>query len=100
MVKPVKNLHGLSPVEDWIQYSQYVEQERDALARRVEQLRERLNEVPREVPTNWCDSLLTGGSAVIKTADGREVEALLLGIQTRQRDFVAKALADDDKENL
>ena len=29
MIKPVKNLHGLSPIEDWIHHSQWLEQERD-----------------------------------------------------------------------
>ena len=29
MIQPVKNLHGLSPIEDWIQHSQWLEQERD-----------------------------------------------------------------------
>lgn len=29
MIKPVKNLHGLSPIEDWMQHSQWLEQERD-----------------------------------------------------------------------
>lgn len=29
MIKPVENLHGLSLIEDWIQHSQWLEQERD-----------------------------------------------------------------------
>lgn len=38
MIKPVKHLHGLSPIEDWIQHSQYVEQQRDELRKRIEGL--------------------------------------------------------------
>lgn len=37
------------------------------------------------VPTNWCDSLLTGKDAPELPLGGREVEALLRGIQDRIR---------------
>ena len=38
------------------------------------------------VPSNWCDSLLTGPTAVIpKNCDNRAIEALLRGIQDRIR---------------
>jgi hypothetical protein len=37
------------------------------------------------VPTNWCDSLLTGKDAPKLPLGGREVEALLRGIQDRIR---------------
>lgn len=37
------------------------------------------------VPTNWCDSLLTGKDAPRPPLDGRGVEQLLRGIQDRIR---------------
>ena len=52
-----------------------------------------LEDMPRLVPTNWLDPLLSGDEAVVKTCDNREIEALLLGIQTRQRD-AAKLVLD------
>jgi hypothetical protein len=41
-----------------------------------------IDECARCVPTNWCDSLLTGPSKV-GNLPGRETEALLRGIQDR-----------------
>lgn len=64
------------------------------LTAREARLTEALEQVLREVPTNWCDPLLTGKSAVVATSDHREIEALLRGIQDRQRGFVEKALAE------
>lgn len=46
-----------------------------------------------QVPTNWCDPLLTGPNAVIKDLDCRQIEALLRGIQNRIR-----ALAQTDEQ--
>jgi len=39
----------------------------------------------RLVPTNWCDSLLTGKDVARPPLDGRAVEALLRGVQDRIR---------------
>lgn len=52
-----------------------------------------LAEAARLVPTNWIDPLLTGPDAVIGngTADGRQIEALLRGIQDRIRALGATA---------
>lgn len=41
-----------------------------------------------QVPTNWCDPLLTGDKAVFKQTekwDGHDIEALLRGVQDRIR---------------
>lgn len=37
------------------------------------------------VPTNWCDSLLTGDGVAKPPLDGRGIEALLRGVQDRIR---------------
>lgn len=51
MIEPVKNLNGLSPVEDWIQHSQWLEQERDKWRIALESLTpngsEFVNDLPR-----------------------------------------------------
>lgn len=52
---------------------------------------EQLQQVPELVPTNWVDGLLTGPNAVwpaTGTPTNRHVEALLRGIQDRQRERV------------
>lgn len=82
MVKPVKNLHGLSPVEDWIQHSQYVEQQRDALTKRIERLREKLKCVRLYTYEHGCD----------RTKD--------LCAACTAHTLADEALDDDDKENL
>ena len=59
-----------------------------------EQLRvakEALRELPNLVPTNWCDPLLTGPDAVFTDEPScRDIEALLRGIQDRQREALAR----------
>lgn len=42
-----------------------------------------INECAAAVPTNWCDSLLTGPQKAIDKSPCREVEALLRGVQDR-----------------
>jgi hypothetical protein len=39
----------------------------------------------RLVPTNWCDSLLTGDGVARPPLDGLGIEALLRGVQDRIR---------------
>lgn len=54
----------------------------------VDVLREAIiDQCAKEVPTNWCDSLLTGPNKVIHKAPAREIEALLRGIQDRIRNL-------------
>lgn len=36
-----------------------------------------------QIPTNWCDPILTGPDAVIKNADCQQVDALLLAVKKR-----------------
>lgn len=55
---------------------------------------EAIDEMPRQVPTNWLDSLLSGPEATVsKASDCREIEALLRGIQDRLRSKAQAALA-------
>ena len=49
--------------------------------RRVEDIRK----CHDEIPTNWCDPLLTGPDAVIKESPCPEIEKLLKGVQARIR---------------
>jgi len=44
-----------------------------------------IDECAKAVPTNWCDSLLTGTEAPQTPLGNREVEQLLRGIQDRIR---------------
>lgn len=71
------------------------------LQKETARLRKALEHLPNEVPTNWCDSLLTGPDAVMKGEyDCRDIEALLRGIQDRQRVKAQAALdaPDEGKE--
>lgn len=50
-----------------------------------------MRELPNLVPTNWCDPLLTGPDAVFTDEPNcRDIEALLRGIQDRQREALAR----------
>ena len=58
-----------------------------------DRLRRELEDLPKAIPTNWCDPLLTGPDAVMKSEyDCRDIEALLRGVQDRLRVNVEKAL--------
>jgi hypothetical protein len=59
-----------------------------AIIARQEHRIQLLQQLPELVPTTWLDSLLTGPEAVWPvncTPNNRHVEALLRGIQDRQR---------------
>lgn len=44
-IKPVENLNGLSPIEDWIHHSQWLEQERDKVLNEAQAVREMLSDL-------------------------------------------------------
>jgi hypothetical protein len=50
-----------------------------------------IEECARAVPTNWCDSLLTGPKAVVGDLPGSAVERLLLAVAERIRGLKSAA---------
>ncbi|MEE4302477.1 MAG: hypothetical protein V2J24_23760 [Pseudomonadales bacterium] len=75
---------------------------RPATAEGAESRLASLQNLPNEVPTSWLDPLLTGPEAVLPSdlaaCTPRHIEALLRGIQDRQRAVVRAVLASDDGE--
>lgn len=72
------------------------EQRAEAAERRLAEVeRETIERCLNEIPTNWCDPLLTGPTAVIKDQDCRQIEALLRGIQDRLRALLPQKTAID-----
>ena len=61
----------------------------------IERLRRALLSVEGLVPTNWCDSLLTGSNGIKIPADCPEIERLLHGVRDRIRSLVREALRND-----
>jgi len=65
----------------------------------LEKAKAGLETADRVVPTNWCDPLLTGDTSVFKQTekwDGRDIEALLRGVQDRIREHAKQILEDGD----
>lgn len=59
----------------------------------VERKDEALKAAVDAIPTTWLDELLSGPRKVIKTADCREVEALLKAVKARMQSAIDRALS-------
>lgn len=72
---------GLAPTPDERRQEKSDRARRDAV----------IEECAKAVPTNWCDSLLTGPGAPRCPLDNRGVEQLLRGVQDRIRGLKSSA---------